>query len=72
MGNDPLPLNFSLSALFPIAAKCSDSLFKVVADRGLIFWMLSKALSIIEAKNLRDILEAAAGASGAMFVKYYR
>ena len=69
MGFDPPPLNFSVSAFFPFARGCSDNLFKVIANRGVILWMLSKVLSILEADTWEDVAEAGVAAAGAVVMK---
>ncbi|PWY76500.1 hypothetical protein BO94DRAFT_538380 [Aspergillus sclerotioniger CBS 115572] len=69
-GLDPPPFNFSTSAQFPASSWASRSLFTFAADRAAVFWMLSKALSVVEASSWRDGVEAAAGVTGALVWKY--
>jgi hypothetical protein len=72
MGLDPAPLNFSTAAEFPASPWAMTSLLNFVADRATVFWMLSKAINLLEASSPRDVLEAAAGAVGAAVWKYSR
>ncbi|KAJ5649899.1 uncharacterized protein N7484_003622 [Penicillium longicatenatum] len=72
MGLDPAPLNFSTAAEFPASPWAMTNLFNFVADRATVFWMLSKAINLLEASSPRDVLEAAAGALGAAVWKYSR
>ncbi|RAK98991.1 wax synthase family protein [Aspergillus ibericus CBS 121593] len=69
-GLDPAPFNFSTAAQFPASSWASKSLFSFAADRGAVFYLLSKALNILEATSWRDAVEAVAGATGALVWKY--
>jgi hypothetical protein len=58
------PPDFSPSAFFPIR-QSSDTLVKVLLDRGVAWFFLARALELIKARTWDEVRRGLEGAAGA-------
>ena len=58
------PAEFNPSAWYP-PTKSTDTLLKLCLDRGVIFFFLTRAMAVIEARTWDDLVQAGQGIAGA-------
>ena len=58
------PEGLTPSSWFPPPAGC-DTLLKIMLDRGVVFFFMTRVLEIVEAQSLADLRRVGEGALGA-------
>ena len=58
------PAEFNPSSWYPVS-KSTDTLLKLLLDRGVIFFFLTRAMALLEARTWNDIVQGAQGVAGA-------